>query len=489
MATRYGIGMTRAPESGVPLGRIETPRLVYAVIAVCTAAGAFLRFYQLARPGYLLGLTEYDDGVNFGDALRLVSGVIPYRDFVAVQPPGATVLMAPVALLAKGTGATWGLAIARIITAAADTACVVLLGLLVRHRGPVAAGIACGIYAVYPDALAAAHTFMLEPWLNLFCLLGALAVFDGDRLADSTRRLAWGGAAFGFAVAVKLWAVVPLAVVGLLLLRRPRRLGLLAAGAAAGLAVPVLPFLALAPTGLIKDVVVTQYLRANAHHQPSLPRLADLAGLSLFPHLSSRATAVIVLAIAALAAAGYLAACWAGARRPAPLDAYALIGMGAVVAMLLWPYDYWPHYGAVAGPFIALVLALPAGLLRPAEHRRQLVPLLAVSAAAAVLITARGPAPVRRRDPAAGFDLDCPGGAGGPADPARVLRGHRLLVPGHQRRPVLPGRGGLPGHGGLLRDPAGPDRRAEVRRPGPARGHGPVALAVRGRLLRLARMG
>ena len=89
MATRYGIGMTRAPESGVPLGRIETPRLVYAVIAVCTAAGAFLRFYQLARPGYLLGLTEYDDAVNFGDALRLVSGVIPYRDFVAVQPPGA----------------------------------------------------------------------------------------------------------------------------------------------------------------------------------------------------------------------------------------------------------------------------------------------------------------------------------------------------------------------------------------------------------------
>ena len=31
--------------------------------------------------------------------------------------------------------------------------------------------------------------------------------------------------------------------------------------------------------------------------------------------------------------------------------------------MLLWPYGYWPHYGAVAGPFIALVLALPAAAL------------------------------------------------------------------------------------------------------------------------------
>jgi alpha-1,2-mannosyltransferase len=97
VATRYGITMTRAPAAGVPLGRIETPRLVYAVIAVCTAAAAFLRFYQLTRPGYLLGVTEYDDGVQFGDAMRLVGGVIPYRDFVVMQPPGSIVLMAPVA--------------------------------------------------------------------------------------------------------------------------------------------------------------------------------------------------------------------------------------------------------------------------------------------------------------------------------------------------------------------------------------------------------
>ena len=163
MTTRYGVAMTRAPEAGIPLGRIETPRLVYAVIAVCTAAAAFLRFYQLTRPGYLLGVTEYGNGVQFGDAVRLVSGVIPYRDFTVMQPPGSFLVMAPVALLAKVTGTAWGLAIARLLTAAADTACVAVLGLLVRHRGPVAAGIACGIYAVYPDALVAAHTFCSSP--------------------------------------------------------------------------------------------------------------------------------------------------------------------------------------------------------------------------------------------------------------------------------------------------------------------------------------
>src|SRR5580692_2509689 len=267
MATRYGIAMTRAPEAGVPLGRIATPRLVYVVIAVCAAVAALLRLYQLARPGYLLGVTEYDDGVQFGDAVRLVNGVIPYRDFVVMQPPGSVLLMAPVAALAKVIGTAWGLAITRLLTAAADIACVVLLGLLVRHRGPVATAIACGVYAVYPDALVAAHTFLLEPWLNLFCLLGALMVFDGDRLTDG-RRLAWGGVAFGFAAAIKLWALVPLVVIGLLLLRRPRRLIPLAGGAVAGLGAPVLPFLVLAPTGLAKDVVISQFVRANLGHPP-----------------------------------------------------------------------------------------------------------------------------------------------------------------------------------------------------------------------------
>ena len=389
MTTRYGITMTRAPEAGVPLGRIKTPRLVYAVIAVGTAAAAFLRFYQLTRPGYLLGVTEYDDGVQFGDAVRLVSGVIPYRDFVVMQPPGSVVLMAPVALAAKVTGSVWGLAIARLLTAAADTVCVALLGLLVRHRGPVAVGIACGIYAVYPDALVAAHTFLLEPWMNLFCLIGALLVFDGDRLTDG-RRLAWGGVAFGFAAAVKLWALVPLAVIALLVLRRPRRLGLLAGGAAVGFGAPVLPFLAMAPAGVTKDVVVSQFVRANIQHPVPLPRLTDLTGLSLFPHLSSRLSLVLVLAVSAVVAIGYLAACRAGARRPTALDWYALIGLVAVTGMLLWPYGYWSHYGAVAGPFIALVLALPAGLLRPAEHRAQIVPLMAVCAVAAIVIAALG---------------------------------------------------------------------------------------------------
>ena len=88
----------------------------------------------------------------------------------------------------------------------------------------------------------AAHTVLLEPWLVLFCLLGALAVFDGDQVAAAVRRrLAWGGAAFGFAVAIKLWAVLPVLVVVLVLCRRRRAWLPYVAGLAAGFGIPMLP--------------------------------------------------------------------------------------------------------------------------------------------------------------------------------------------------------------------------------------------------------
>src|SRR5580658_747684 len=108
---------------------------VVVVIAVTTLLALGLRVYYLSRPGLLFGVTEYDDGPYFGSAVRLTQGIMPYRDFVLVQPPGITLLMLPAALLAKVTGTAWGMAIGRMLTAAAGTAGVALIGLLVRHRG------------------------------------------------------------------------------------------------------------------------------------------------------------------------------------------------------------------------------------------------------------------------------------------------------------------------------------------------------------------
>lgn len=388
-------GDVRKRPAGVPPAGASPPGAlgidgavpVYLVITAFTVVAVYLRFFQLLRPGFLLGMSEYDDGVMFGNAVRLVNGVIPYRDFAVVQPPGSIVLMTPVALLTKVSGTTdGGLGIARILTAAADCACVPLLGLLVRHRGALAAGVTCGIYAVYPDALVASHTFLLEPWLNLFCLIGALCVFNGDWVADG-RRLAWAGLAFGFAVTIKIWALVPLAVIGFVVLhqRGPRRLLLLAGGATAGVGLAFLPFLILAPGATVRDAIISQLIRSGGGTGSLLPRLTDMAALSLFPGLPKAAVVLILLVIAAAVPLGYLLVCLSAGRLPAALDWYVLVGGAAVILMLIWPYGYYTHYGDFAGPFIALALGLLVGLMRQVG-RGDLIRTLAVGTVAAALI-------------------------------------------------------------------------------------------------------
>ena len=102
---------------------------VNLTIIITTLVALALRvYYQYTRPGFLLGVTEYDDGPYFGSAVRLVHGSMPYRDFVLVQPPGITLLMSPVGLLTYWTGTAWGLAIGRILTVLAGTAGVALAG-------------------------------------------------------------------------------------------------------------------------------------------------------------------------------------------------------------------------------------------------------------------------------------------------------------------------------------------------------------------------
>ena len=400
--------MRGRPAAWMTSGVIGRPSAVWVVIAVCAAVALFLRGYQLARPGYLLGVTEYDDGALFGNALRLVSGVIPYRDFSMVQPPGSMLLMVPAALLAKLAGTAWGLAAARLLTVGADTANVVLLGILVRHRGPLTAAVACGLYAVYPDAIIAAHTFLLEPWLNLFCLAGAAAIFDGDRLVGTpspprpgaaraprlsdNARLLCGGLLFGFAAAVKIWALVPLGIAALLLVvaaRRARPAAALAGGAALGLGLPLLPFAVLAPGALARGVLIGQLVR-NVHGARHLPlRVADLAGLGMHPVGSLRKLLLVALAAALV---GCCAAAYrsvgrsAGDRHTRALDWYSLAGAVVVTAMLLWPRLYYSHYGSFDGPFLALALALPIGLLTAARPVR----MRAAVAAAIVLMIAAG---------------------------------------------------------------------------------------------------
>jgi Glycosyltransferase family 87 len=369
-----------------------------------------IRLYTLTRPGYLTGVTEYDDGVYLGGAIRLLQGSLPYHDFAFVQPPGILLLMAPVAVLGKISATTHAMAAARLLTVLASTACVPLAGSLVRYRGVLVTLVTCGLLAIYPDDIATAHTLILEPWLNLFCLLGVCIAFRRGRLASS-RRLVWAGVAIGFAGTVKYWAALPaVLLLAVCLLTgngwagRVRRAGTYTLGVIAGFVVPVLPFFAFAPAAFVHSTLFDQATRANSYVPVSL-RLAHLTGLidvvnggghfsltagvhSLLAGSGAAATSnanvgwlpyAVALLGAGVLAIGYL---WEPGR-PSPLEWYVLATAVATVAAVLGYSAFFYHYPAFAAPWLALsagcaVGALASGFAGRPQVRRALIGCCAV---------------------------------------------------------------------------------------------------------------
>ncbi len=374
--------------------RTDTAVGTRAVLIGATAIALALRLYLLFRPGYLFGVTGYDDGVDFGSAVRLVHGIIPYRDFALVQPPGISLLLAPVALLSNVTGTDTGLAVARILTVLVGTAGVTLVGLLIRHRGVLATTLACGIVAVNPDVILAGHSVLLEPWLVLLCLIGALLGFDRDQLTADPRRAVLAGVAFGFAGAIKTWAILPVMVLLVVYWRGRggRFTSRYVAGVAAGFCLPVLPFAAIAPRAFWHSVIVAQLSRVDVERVSLVNRLISFTGLrDLSPGES--VLLAVSLGVAALVVVNLAVAWWVAHRLPSPLEWFAFASALLVALAFLWPVDYYPHYDGFLAPFVALSVGLSvAGLseaLRRIDRRparRRLIGLPLAGALTAIVV-------------------------------------------------------------------------------------------------------
>ena len=384
--------MSEVAESQIAGGALGNPRharatggrpttAIAVVIAVTTALALALRvYYQSTRAGFLLGVNEYDDGTYFGSALRLVTGVLPYRDFVSVQPPGITLLMAPVALLAKASSTATGMVVARVLTTAASGAGVVLAGLLVRRYGTLAVLITCGFTAVYPGSIAAAHTVLVEPWLALFCLIGALALFDGDQLAQGW-RLAWAGVAFGFGGAVEGWAIVPVIVAILLFLPKLTRAWPFCAGVAAGFLVPVLPFAGLAPRRFYDDTIIASLGLVSPARTPVWGRLANILGF-VYP-APDQETMVLAIAISAgITVVALVIAAWLVTHRPPPLlERFVVLTSAVVIVMFCLAGQFYYHFVAFLAPFLGASIALPVSRLVTAVPARRVLVWLATGLA------------------------------------------------------------------------------------------------------------
>jgi alpha-1,2-mannosyltransferase len=341
---------------------------------------AFLaRLVPVLRGGGLNGLLGYDDGVYFGAADALVSGRLPYRDFLLLHPPGVLLILSPFAGLARLVGDPSGLAVARLVFMAVGAINAVLVFRVAGRVGRVAGLVAGFLYAVWPPAAYAERTALLEPLVNLGLL--AAAVLLGDVRAVTRRRLVAAGAVLGVAVAVKLWAGLAVVVFAVWLLRRrgAHAAGLFVAGASVAAAMVCLPFFLAAPGTMLRMVVLDQLGRPD-NAVTTWARLAGILGRS---HASSAALGPAAVALALVLLTVVLAAA-ASAYRARPALRVWVVLLGVQMTLLLAGPAYYDHYATFAAPALTIVVGVAAGLAWHAVRGR--VPGLAPAVAGAVVV-------------------------------------------------------------------------------------------------------
>lgn len=348
-----------ALENDAPVSIWSRASLPATLLAVWLLS-ASLVIYQLSRPRAWAGAGGYDDGVYFGAAIRLVQGHLPYRDFVFLHPPGSTLLLAPLALLGDLVGTHDAFAIARLVTGLVGTANAVLVGMLLRSRGPRAVLVGGAAFACFPLAVAANGTITLEPYLLLFSLLAANVLFRRRGVATGRWALI-AGLLMGIAASVKIWAVIPLAVLlAVCVVRHQRSVLRVLAGAALGLIVTCGPFVALAPRAFLRDVLTVQILR-GASAGDALPvarRVLDLTGLTAFAGADGHLTAAVVVLGALVALV--LGALLVDRSRTTPAEWFSVATWLTMTAAVLSSKQFYAYYAYFPAAFGVLSIAAAA---------------------------------------------------------------------------------------------------------------------------------
>ena len=322
-------------------------------VAAIAAGAAALRLLLMWRQGGLFSDIEYDDGVHLGSSLLLAHGHALYRDQVFLHPPGISLLLLPFSWASGWWGQPIAFALARLVTVAVSAATAGLVTFIVLRASTTRRGLLAGAFAaVFAPSIVAGSTLMLEPWLALFSLLAV------ERLTRSAPRridVALAGGYLGAATMIKAWGVIPLAGAALWLLceRRRHPVPRLLMAAAASIAVLFGPFLAIAGSRLLNDVVWAQLSRPPDGLQGMIARTASILGLR--GPLLTRDRVLVALVLAALAILILRALLTPGVAR-----------LSAVVLAIAIPIfanapSFFFHYGDFFTPWTALLLAgMPA---------------------------------------------------------------------------------------------------------------------------------
>ena len=346
--TSLSVPRESAPPNGIR-GAEATAHAALAVVVALVAGAA--RLVPVLRGGGLTGLGNYDDGVYYATGTALLHGLLPYRDYLFLHPPGIVLLVAPFGL--AGDDPT-GLASARLAWMLLGMANAVLVARILRPVGLPEAAVGALFYATAFPAVYIEWTPLLEGPAQT-CVLAAVLLLNRVERTGSPSRVvpALAGALLGLSATFKIWGVVAVAtvLVWLLVRRRWRTAAQLGVGAVAAVAAVCMPFFAAAPTQMWRMVVVDQLGRQRSAASLAT-RWTDIVTLGLHPGVAT-STAATLLTVVVLAGVLALAATISEARLCVVLTI-------ALTVLLLAGPSWFLHYpGLVTGP---LAVAVGAGI-------------------------------------------------------------------------------------------------------------------------------
>ncbi|MFY2561511.1 hypothetical protein ACN469_28185 [Corallococcus terminator] len=354
--------------------------LVGAAAWLLRVAGFFHRGGAFGHP------VDYDEGVYFSAAALLSQGVLPYRDYFFVHPPGLAVLLSPLAALSRVFDAATAFTVVRWCIPVLGALSTVLSGRIAQERWGMRAGlVAALVYAVYPEAAATERGPFLEPLLNLTCLGMAWVWLRPEGKDGARRQDLWAGVLLATACAIKLTAGVW--VLAAVWARGAagewqRVVRLVGAALVAGL-LWVGPFFALAPGPMFEGLLHFQLLRPPDGELDTWRRLVTMLGER---HLG----------VSVLSGVGLLVVLVRARRREAVAERLFAGAWLLTCAVFLSSKSYWGQYNASLAPATALLAGLGASWLldwADARSRR-----FAVAMAGVVGLAALSPLPASLRD-------------------------------------------------------------------------------------------
>lgn len=263
---------------------------------------------------------DYDEGVYVTGAALLSKGLLPYRDYVFLHPPGILLFLFPWGL----GGPLFTLGAARLLSSLLGATSAVLMVRLVGGRAALPVAL---LWILWPELVSSERGAFLEPLMNCAGLAALVMLKD----APGPKRATLSGVLCAGALLVKVWGGLWCLAAFLLCPKPLRHRLVLAAAGAFGLV--MVPFLIASGTELVRQVLLAHWGR---------PPDGDLSlALRLDQMFVDRNVCPAILAALAVP----LVILRGGPGR------VALLGFGLLSAGFLSAAAYWNQYNAALIPF------------------------------------------------------------------------------------------------------------------------------------------